>query len=115
MQEEGTDDEINDVMLMGEPDPTLISANLDEKLEHSGEAEAKRINAKYGVLPNDQCLTVLEMAWSKKTPKCSHGRFHMANEGLIQALQASQQPVVSRAHLRLILFLSQLASMLLMM
>ena len=64
MQEEGTDNEINDVMLMGEPDPTIISANLDEKLEHSGEAEAKRINAKYGVLPNDQCLTVLEMTVS---------------------------------------------------
>ena len=41
MQEEGTDNEINDVMLMGEPDPTIISANLDEKLEHSGEAEIK--------------------------------------------------------------------------
>ena len=45
-------------MLMRKPEPTIISANLDEKLEHSGEAEAKRINAKYGVLPSDQCLTV---------------------------------------------------------
>ena len=58
LQEEGTNDEINDVMLMRKPEPTIISANLDEKLEHSGEAEAKGINAKYGVLPNDQCLTV---------------------------------------------------------
>ena len=57
LREEGTNDEIKDVMLMRKPEPTIISANLDEKLEHSGEAEAKRINAKYGVLPNGQCLT----------------------------------------------------------
>ena len=57
LREERTNDEINDVMLMRKPEPTIISANLDEKLEHSGEAEAKRINAKYGVLPNGQCLT----------------------------------------------------------
>ena len=61
LREEGTNDEIKDIMLMRKPEPTIISANLDEKLEHSGEAEAKRINAKYGVLPNDQRLTVLEM------------------------------------------------------
>ena len=86
LREEGTNDEINDVMLMRKPEPTIISANLDEKHEHSGEAEAKRINAKYGVLPNDQCLTVFGDGLVQKMPKCSHRCFHMANEVLIQAL-----------------------------
>lgn len=39
LEKEGTDDSINDVMLLRKPEPAIIGENLNEKLEHSGDAQ----------------------------------------------------------------------------
>ena len=83
LQEEGTDDEINDVLLMRKPEPTIINANFDGKLEHSGDAEAKvSIDIEKGISSGSSEYTEAANSMNNDIEECPEPREDSLSMGL---------------------------------